>query len=127
MTVAALAAAASWTWGYRRSRSGDSTGARLGVVLGWLLTVAGLVGTIAVFASLSAPLPLHAYASSIGLFTLFHAWHLVVGTVIGAIVLGRLLKGRIGDRGYVIEVAGYWLWYAAAISVVTLVLTSVVS
>ena len=78
---------------------------------------------LVVFASLKAPLPLHAYASSIGLFILFHAWHLVAGLVIGAIVLGRLYKGRIGGREYVIQVVGYWLWYAAIVSVVLMVLT----
>ena len=45
--------------------------------------------------------------------------------MIGAIVLGRLFRGRIGGREYVIQVVGWWLWYAAAISVVMLVLTSV--
>ena len=123
VTVAALAAAAAWTWGYRRSLSGDTTGARTGVTLGWVLTLAGLVGTIVVFATLKAPLPLHAYASSMALFTLFHAWHLVVGSLIGLIVLGRLYKGRIGGREYVIDVAGYWLWYAALMAVVFTVLT----
>jgi cytochrome c oxidase subunit I len=123
LTVAALAAAVAWTWGYRRSLTGDSTGARTGVTLGWVITLAGLVGTVVVFAGLNAPLPLHAYASSIALFVLFHAWHLVAGLVIGAIVLGRLYKGRIGGREYVIQVVGYWLWYAALISVVLMVLT----
>jgi len=127
VAVAALAAAAAWTWGYRRARSPDSGAARTGVTLGWIITVAGLVGTLVVFASLKAPLPLHAYASSMALFTLFHAWHLLVGCVLGALVLGRLYKGRIGGREYVIEVVGYWLWYAAVISVIVMVLTLAVT
>jgi len=127
VTLAALAAAVAWTWGYRRSRSGEDTHARTGVTLGWILTLAGLVGSIVVFASLTAPLPLHAYASAIALFTLFHAWHLVAGLVLGALVLGRLYKRRIRGQEYVIQVAGWWLWYAAIVSVVTLVLSLAVT
>jgi cytochrome c oxidase subunit I len=127
VTVAALAAAAAWTWGYQRSRAGDGTGARTGVALGWGITLAGLAGTLIVFAAYNPGLPLHAYASSMSLFMLFHAWHLVAGLVIGAIALGRLFRGRIGDRTYVIEVVGFWLWYAAIISVIATVLTLAVT
>jgi len=122
LTVGALAGAAAWTWGYRGSRSGDSARARTGVTLGWLITVAGLAGSLVVFADLKAPLPLHAYASSMSLFVLFHGWHLVVGLLIGAIVLGRLYRGRIGGREYVIQVVGWWLWYTAILAIVMMVL-----
>jgi heme/copper-type cytochrome/quinol oxidase subunit 3 len=127
LTVAALAGAAAWSWGYRQSRSGESARARTGVTLSWGITAAGLVGSLLVFASLKAPLPLHAYASSMSLFVLFHAWHLVVGLVIGALVLGRLYRGRIGGREYVIQVAGWWLWYTAVLAVVTMVLVLALS
>ena len=122
LTVGALAGAAVWTWGYRGSRAGDSARARTGVTLGWLITVAGLAGSLVVFADLKAPLPLHAYASSMSLFVLFHAWHLVVALVIGAIVLGRLYRRRIGGREYVIQVVGWWLWYTAILAVAMMVL-----
>jgi cytochrome c oxidase subunit I len=127
LALGALAAAAAWTWGYRRARSGDRAQARTGVVLGWILTLAGLAGTVVVFASLKAPLPLHAYASATSLFTLFHAWHLVGGLLIATIVLGRMFKGRIAGHEYVIQVVGWWLWYAAIVAVATTLLVVAVS
>jgi cytochrome c oxidase subunit I len=127
VTVGAVAAAVAWTWGYRRARDGYHGQARGWAMLGWILTLAGLAGSVIVFARLTAPLPLHAYASAIALFILFHAWHLVAGSVLGAIVLGRMLKGRIGGREYVIQVAGWWLWYAAVMAVVITVVTLAIS
>src|SRR5271166_3494352 len=44
LTVAAIAAAAAWSWGYRRTRGGHAERARAGVVIGWLITLAGFVG-----------------------------------------------------------------------------------
>jgi hypothetical protein len=82
---------------------------------------------VVVFAGLKSPLPLHAYASAMSLFVLFHAWHLVAALVLGALVVGRLFKGRIGDRTYVIQVVGWWLWYTAITAVVVMVLVFAVS
>ncbi len=127
LALGALAAAAAWTWGYRSAHAGDTRRASTGVTIGWLLTAAGLAGTLVVFANLKAVLPLHGYASATSLFTLFHAWHLVAGLVVGAIVLGRLYKGRIGPRDYVIQVVGWWLWYAAIVAVVVTVLVLTIS
>jgi cytochrome c/quinol oxidase subunit I len=122
LTAGALAAAVAWTWGYRRARGGGEARARAGVAAGWLLTLAGFVGSLVVFAGLKEPVPLHAYASSISLLVLFHAWHLIAALVMGLLVLGRLFKGRIGGREYVIQIVGWWLWYTAILAVIALVL-----
>ena len=127
LAVGAVVAAAAWTWGYRRTRAGVAARARAGVAIGWLLTLAGFIGSLILFAGLKEPVPLHAYASSISLFILFHAWHLTAALVMGLLVLGRLFKGRIGGREYVIQVVGWWLWYTAALSVIALVLIETIS
>jgi heme/copper-type cytochrome/quinol oxidase subunit 3 len=127
LAVGAIAAAAAWTWGYRRARGGHAERARAGVTISWLITLAGFVGSLIVFGGLNEPVPLHAYASSISLFVLFHAWHLLAALVMGLLVLGRLFRGRIGGREYVIQIVGWWLWYAAALSVVALVLVETIS
>jgi cytochrome c oxidase subunit I len=123
LTVGALAGAGVWTWGYRAARAGDGAGARMRVAVGWLVSLAGLIASVILFLNYNAPLPLHAYASSMGLFMLFHSWHLVIALVIGAIPLSRMLRGRIGGREYTIQVVGWWLWYTAITAVVVMALT----
>jgi cytochrome c oxidase subunit I len=123
LTVGALAGAAVWSWGYRVSRSGDAARALPAMALGWLLSLAGLIASVVFFLNYNAPLPLHAYASSMDLFVLFHGWHLVIALVIGALPLGRLARGRIAGREYVIQIVGWWLWYSAITAVLMMVLT----
>lgn len=124
LTVGALAGALVWSWGYRRSRDGDGAPvARAAVAIGWIISLAGLIASVLIFLNYRAPLPLHAYASSMGLFMLFHGWHLVIAVVIGLIPLGRLFRGRIGGREYTIQCVGWWLWYTAVTAVAMMVLT----
>jgi heme/copper-type cytochrome/quinol oxidase subunit 3 len=73
LTVAALLAAAAWTWGHYGKRPADSPRVRAGVTLGWVITLAGLAGSLVLFATLNYPAPMSAYASSIALFVFFHA------------------------------------------------------
>jgi cytochrome c oxidase subunit I len=124
LAVGALAGALVWSWAYKRSRTaGGGAAARLGVALGWLISLAGLIASVLIFLNYKAPLPLHAYASSMDLFMLFHGWHLVIALVIGLIPLGRLFRGRIGGREYAIQIVGWWLWYTAVTAVLMMVLT----
>jgi cytochrome c oxidase subunit I len=123
LTVAALAGAAVWSWGYRVSRSGKSGGALPAMGLGWLLSLGGLIASVVIFLNYKAPLPLHAYASSMDLFVLFHGWHLVIALAIGALPLARLARGKLGGRQYTIQIVGWWLWYSAITAVLMMVLT----
>jgi hypothetical protein len=91
-------------------------------MLGWLITLAGLVGSLVVFATLNYPAPMHAYASSMALFAFFHAWHLIIAVVIAGLVLARVYRGRAAGDEYVMQAVGYWLWYTAVLAVVMLVL-----
>jgi len=127
LTVAAVLGAAAWTWGHYGKRPADSPRVRIGVTLGWVITLAGLAGSLVLFATLNYPAPMSAYASSMALFVFFHAWHLIIALVIGALVLGRLYRGKLGGREYTIECVGYWLWYTAALAVVMTVLIGALS
>jgi cytochrome c oxidase subunit I len=122
LTIGALAGAAVWTWGYREPGGAGSSRARIGLMLGWLITLAGLVGSLVVFATLNYPAPMHAYASSMALFAFFHAWHLIIAVVIAGLVLARVYRGRAAGDEYVMQAVGYWLWYTAVLAVVMLVL-----
>jgi cytochrome c oxidase subunit I len=127
VTVGALAAAALWSYGYRLSRSDRSRLAGGWMGLAWLLTAAGLVGDLVIFATLKAPTPLHAYASFMSLFIFFHAWHLIVALVITTLVLGTAFRQKLAGREHVAQVVGWWLWYAAIVSVVLVVITATIS
>jgi len=127
ITLGALAGAAAWSYGYRISRSSARGSFAPWLIVGWILTLAGLVGDLVLFADLKAPTPLHAYASSMSLFIFFHAWHLIVGLVITSLVLGTALRHRLAGREYVAQIVGWWLWYAAIVSVVLLIITAAVS
>lgn len=89
ITVAAVLGAAAWTWGHIGKQPADSPRVRLGLTLGWLITLAGLAGSLVIFATLNYPAPVNAYGSSMELFVFFHAWHLIIALIIGALVLGR--------------------------------------
>ena len=122
ITLAALAGAAAWTWGYRRSRAGQGAQVLPWLALGGLLTLAGLVGNIVLFGSLRAPLPMHAFASAVDMFILYHAWHLIVCLAVMSLVAASVVRGRSRGREYTIQIVGWWLWWTAIAAVALLVL-----
>src|SRR5581483_2817065 len=89
LVALAIAGAAVWMWGYNGARDGNALQGRTGMTVGWILTIGGLIGDVILFAGLKAPSPLHAYASGVGLFTFYHAWHLIIGLAVASIVLVR--------------------------------------
>ena len=97
------------------------------MTVGWLITLAGLAGSLVMFATLNYVAPMYAYGSSMALFVFFHAWHLIIALVIGAMVLGRMYRGALAGREYTVDCVGYWMWYTAALAVVMLVLTLALS
>ncbi len=127
VTVAAIGAAACWSYGYRVSRTSGYGSTRTWLILGWILTAAGLVGDLVVFATLNTPTPLHAYGSYMSLFIFFHAWHMIVGLVITSLVLGTVFARKLAGREYVAQIVGWWLWYAAIVSVVLVVVMAAIS
>jgi len=120
--VAAIVAAAVYTWSRRGGRS-DTRRARTGLMAAWGLSLVALVGNLALFAGLGYHAPLHAYASSVALFVVYHSIHLLVALVVGALLIGRLRSGRLAGRSDVLDAAGYWFWWVAISAVgMTLVL-----
>jgi cytochrome c oxidase subunit 1 len=128
VTAGSVVAALAYAWGQQGLRSRDAGRVRTGVMLAVVISLAALVGDLLVFGGLNYPAPLHAYGSFMSLFILYHAFrHLVVGVVVGALVLGRLLKGRLVGRDYVIQATGYWFWWIAITAVAQLVLMVAIS
>ncbi len=123
VTAGSVLAAAAFSWGQRGLRSADARRVRTGVMLAVLISLAALVGDVLVFGNLKYPAPLHAYGSFMGLFIIYHAFrHLIVGVLIGALVLGRLYRGRLAGRDYVLQATGYWFWWIAITAVLMMVL-----
>ena len=100
---------------------------RAGVTLAIVISLAALVGDVLVYGALDYPAPLHAYGSFMALFVLYHAFrHLVAGVLIGALVLGRILRNRMSGRDYVMQATGWWFWWIAITAVLMLVLMATI-
>ena len=69
--------------------------------------------------------PFHAYESVLMLITWFTWVHFLLLTIIGLLLLGRVLRGRLAGHGYIAEVTGYW-WYYTVLSSLLLWLFSLV-
>ncbi len=127
VTLGSVAAAAAFAWGRGGLQAADHRRLRAGVTLAIVISVAALVGDVLVYSSLDYPAPLHAYGSFMALFVLYHAFrHLVAGVVIGALVLGRILRNRMSGRDYVLQATGWWFWWIAITAVVMLVLMATI-
>jgi heme/copper-type cytochrome/quinol oxidase subunit 3 len=126
LAAAAIIAALLHRWGTAGLEAGDEGRAKAGVGAAWIITVAGLVIDLVLFAGLNYATPFHAYASGIETITLYHGWHLLITIIAGGLVLGRLLKGRLAGRPYVLRAMGYWYWWVAVSAVLVVIVESAV-
>ena len=78
--------------------------------------IVALVGEIWVGATLGYSAPFHAYASLMLLLTWYSVVHLLLAAIIGLLLLGRILRGRLSGQGYITEVVGYWWYYTVVAS-----------
>jgi heme/copper-type cytochrome/quinol oxidase subunit 3 len=104
-----------WEHGARKSQRG---GQLLIVILSWVLMIGALVGQIWVIRTLGYSEPFQAYESVILLLTWYSAVHLLLAVLIGILLIGRVLSGRIArlDYDYTVEVTGYWWYYTVLAS-----------
>ena len=84
-----------------------------GVALGAAAVAFGL--QIWFIHSLNLVQPVHAYGSFVMLLTGWHAAQLALVMIVGGIVLGRAVRGRLAGREYVPVVTGYY-WYWVGLS-----------
>src|SRR5689334_11148033 len=102
-------------WARRAARFGE-TGPTAFFMLSLLFMLLALVGQTWVTASLgyTSP-PFHAYESVLMLITWFTWVHFLLAIIIGILVMGRILRGRLAGFGFIAEVTGYW-WYYTILS-----------
>ncbi len=109
----------------RRARSNDGTGQTVFYVLAWVFMLASLGFQIWLGVTLGYAAPFHAYASLILLLTWYSAFHLALTAIIGLLLLGRIMRGRLTGQSYIVEVTGYW-WYYTVIAGLLMWLFSIV-
>jgi len=68
-------------------------------------------------AALRYGIPIHAYESVLLLITWFTAIHLLLTAIVGLLLGGRILRGRLAGLEFIPEVVGYWWYYTVVASV----------
>jgi len=86
-------------------------------ILSWAFMIVALVVQIWISITLNQAytVPYHAYESMITLLTWFMAFKHLLASIIGLLLFGRIMRGRIAGHEYIVEVAGY-LWYYTVVS-----------
>ena len=100
-----LSGLAYYVWDRRASKAGE-TGQTLFFLLSLLIMLAAAVGETWIGATLRYGVPIQAYESVHLLITWFTAVHLWLAAIIGILLVGRILRGRVAGHEFVVEVTG---------------------
>lgn len=112
-----LSAIAFYLWDRRASKDGNS-GQAVFVVISLVIMLAAAVLETWIGATLAYGVPIQAYESIHLLVTWFTAVHLWLAVIIGILLFGRILRGRIaGGHEFVAEVTGWWWYYTVIASI----------
>ena len=95
----------------RRARKPGQTGQALFFLLALVLMLAAGVGETWIGETLRYGVPIHAYESVQLLVVWFAAIHLLLAAIIGLLLGGRILRGRLVGHEFIAEVTGYWWYY----------------
>jgi heme/copper-type cytochrome/quinol oxidase subunit 3 len=113
----------------RSVRKNGGSGPRAFFMLSLLFMLVALVGQAWVSFTLNRGYvsPYTAYESVITLITWFTTIHLLIAAIVGVLLLGRIMRGRVlvAGQNYIAAVVGYW-WYYTVISSILLWLFSLV-
>src|SRR5712692_5580719 len=113
--IALVLSGLSYFWWERRARRPGGTGQTLFFLLALVLMLAAGVGETWIGAALRYGIPIHAYESVQLLVVWFAAIHLLLAAIIGLLLGGRILRGRLAGHEFIVEVTGYW-WYYTVIA-----------
>lgn len=101
----------------RRVRANDGTGPTAFFVLSLLCVVVAVGAQIWAALSLGyTSTPFHSYESVLMLITWYTWVHYLLLAIIGTLLLGRILRGRLVGFGFIPEVTGYWWYYTVVAS-----------
>jgi hypothetical protein len=107
----------SYFWWERRARRPGVAGQALFFLLALVLMLAAGVSETWIGAALRYGIPIDAYESVQLLVTWFTAVHLLLAAIIGLLLGGRILRGRLAGHEFIVEVTGYWWYYTVVASV----------
>ena len=111
-----LSGLAFYLWVRKASKAGE-TGQTLFFLLSLLIMLAAAVGQTWIGATLRYGVPIQAFESIHFLITWFTAVHLWLATIIGILLFGRVLRGRVAGHEFVVEVSGWWWYYTVVASI----------
>jgi len=111
-----LSGLAYYLWERRASKPGE-TGQTPFFLLALVLMLAAGVAQTWIGVTLRYGVPLQAYESVQWLITWFTATHLLLAVVVGLLIGGRILRGRLAGHEFIVEVTGYWWYYTVVASV----------
>jgi heme/copper-type cytochrome/quinol oxidase subunit 3 len=118
-----------YLWWERGVRRGSNQ--QISVVLAALLMLAALGCEIWYWLALNYTTPptsapaYDTYQSMVLLVTGFSAVHLFLAAIVGILMAGRSVNGRLAGQAYLVQAAGYW-WYYTVISGVLIWLFTVI-
>ncbi len=113
--IALVLSGLSYFWWERRARKPGETGQTPFFLLALVLMLVAGVAETWIAAVLRYGIPIHAYESVQLLLTWFTAVHLLLAAIIGLLLGGRILRGRLVGHEFITEVVGYW-WYYTVIA-----------
>jgi hypothetical protein len=113
--IALVLSGLSYFWWERRARKPGVAGQAPFFLLAVVLMLAAGVGETWIGAALRYGIPIDAYESVQLLLTWFTAVHLLLAAIIGLLLGGRILRGRLAGHEFIPEVVGYW-WYYTVIA-----------
>jgi hypothetical protein len=113
VTIASVLSGVLYFWWERSGRRSDAQSPTFAFVLAWLLLLAGGVVDVWLGNNLKYGIPISAYESVQLLIIWSTAIHFLLTAVIGLLLFGRILRGRLRIDGipFVAEVTGYWWYY----------------
>jgi hypothetical protein len=101
----------------RNARKAGDTGQTPFFLLALVLMLAAGVAETWIGGTLRYGVPISAYESVQLLVTWFTAVHLLLAALVGILVGGRILRGRLAGHEFIAEVTGYWWYYTVVASV----------
>jgi heme/copper-type cytochrome/quinol oxidase subunit 3 len=119
LSLVMVVSAAAYVWGWLGLRDGSLSRYRTGVIIAFILALAMFIAQVIVVFSIRYPTPIHGYGSLVIIMSAYHAIHLLVTSLIGFLLLGRITHNRMAGHEYVAEVSGYWWVYVAASALTT--------
>lgn len=96
----------------RGERSKEGSGLLISFIAAFLLMLVAAVVQFVIASTLGyAGSPFHAYESVMIILTWYSALHFALAALIGLLLLGRILRGRLAGQGYISQTVGYWWYY----------------